>query len=94
MMTTAEFNKMTLEKQADFVLEWGYYIGSKKKGETNVIIYYLGNFLAEVSYLVCETENIKTLKTVELKKYLSKFDYKNIFFIKTLTGIQSKYRVR
>jgi hypothetical protein len=88
-MTVSEFNKLTLEKKADFVLEWGYFIGRKKQQETNTVVYYLGNFMAEVSYLLCETSKVEVLKKVELKKYMSHFDYKNLFFIKTLTGIQS-----
>jgi hypothetical protein len=88
-MTVGEFNNLSLEKKADFVLEWGYFVGRKKQQDNNTVIYYLGNFLAEVSYLVCETKKIEVLKNVELKKYLAHFDYKNIFFIRTLTGIQS-----
>ena len=88
-MTVSEFNNMSLEKKADFVLEWGYFVGRKKQKDKNTVIYYLGNFLAEVSYLVCETRKIEVPKNVELKKYMTHFDYKNIFFIRTLTGIQS-----
>jgi len=90
-MTVSEFNKLPLEKKADYVLQWGYFIGKRRNKEnSNTVIYYLGNFLAEVSYRMNESTNLEVLKTVELKKYLSKFDYKNIFVIKRLTGIQSK----
>jgi hypothetical protein len=88
-MTVSEFNKLPLEKKADFVMEWGYFIGRKKQDDNNTVVYYLGNFLAEVTYLFCETTKVEVLKKVELKKYLSHFDYKNLFFIRTLTGIQS-----
>ena len=93
-MTISEFNKLPMEKKAEYVLEWGYFIGKRKKKGTDTVVYYLGNFLAEVSYHVNETGDAEVLKAVELKKYLAKFDYKKIFEVKTLTGIQSKYRVR
>ena len=63
-MTISEFNKLSLEKKADFVLEWGYFIGSKKQNESNTVIYYLGNFLAEISYFFCETKKVEVLKKV------------------------------
>lgn len=87
-MTVSEFNKLPLDKKADFVTTWGYFIGRKKQNNTSTAVYYLGNFLAEICYMPGDTE-AETVKNVELKKYLTHFDYKNQFFIKTLTGIQS-----
>ena len=88
-MTAGEFNKLTINKKADFVLTWGFFVGEKQKNNCTTRVYYLGNFIAELCYQSDETTKTKRLESVDLKKYLSQFDYKNIFFTTTLTGIQS-----
>jgi hypothetical protein len=63
-----EFNSYSTEKKSELLWEWGYYVTHFRNDTTNIVLFSLGSFLAEVHYTLPENtvDFIKGLGTDEL----------------------------
>jgi hypothetical protein len=80
-MTKLEFNNLSNDKKAEVVWEWGYYVTQKKEEDNNIVIFSLGNFLAQAKYTVPENklECIKGVSTDEMNAEIFKKEKNNPF---------------
>jgi hypothetical protein len=47
-MTTEAFKKLDLEKQYEYLLEWGFFIGRRATPELNMALYSVNGYFAEM----------------------------------------------
>ncbi len=95
-MTKIEFNNLNTDKKAELVWEWGYYVTQKKQENDNIIIFSLGNFLAQAKYNMPENklECIKGINSDELNPELFLSIGKNNPFIKLVRSVDAKNTIQ
>jgi hypothetical protein len=78
-MTLSEFNSMSLKSQSEMLWEWGFYIANSKKGNTNTILFLLGELTVEMNINILENkpEAIKAVQKEQLQADLVSAMHKN-----------------
>lgn len=51
-MKLSEFNNLSLQQKSDLLIEWGFYLGSRKDEHHNYVLFMLNDFFAEIVMLL------------------------------------------
>ena len=94
-MNKTEFNNLNPEKKEELVWEWGYYVTQKIQENTNIIIFSLGNFLAQAKYNLSnnQLECIKGINSEELNPELFLSVGKNNPFLKVVRNNDARISI-
>jgi hypothetical protein len=78
MSTLSNFRQLELQKKSELIWEWGFYLGSIKTGDYNVVYFLLNNFFVEMQVRLSDNVTESISAEAELSQdILSQLQYRN-----------------
>jgi hypothetical protein len=96
-MTLSEFNTQSLNRRAETIWEWGYFISTHKRGGINTVLYSLNGFFAELLIRISDNKvlEIKSLTRTQIaEQYMDCIERKKSFLLASVTRNQQGDRNR